>query len=70
MRGKGARAVAPNTPIVVGGDVNAANWSEVVSVADGAIVASSLKSSGKSFGKLDAEKIRTFVSSVQQHKAA
>ncbi|PZQ46195.1 MAG: hypothetical protein DI556_21050 [Rhodovulum sulfidophilum] len=59
-----ARGVAGDVPILVGGSVNGENWSEVVSVADGAIVSSCMKGSGKSFGKLDPEKIRSFAAAI------
>lgn len=65
-----ARNVAGDIPILVGGSVTAGNWDEVTSIANGAIVSSTMKGSGKSFGKLDPEKIRAFVAATRGKKAA
>ena len=53
-------------PIVVGGGVSAENFAEVVSVADGAIVSSSLKDSSSAFGKFDPAKVKAFMEEAKR----
>ncbi|MCB1487997.1 MAG: BtpA/SgcQ family protein [Bauldia sp.] len=65
-----ARKLLGPVPILVGGSVNADNWHEVTAVADGAIVSSSLKSSGAATGSFDPEKIRKFMATVTRSAAA
>ncbi|MCB1487960.1 MAG: BtpA/SgcQ family protein [Bauldia sp.] len=67
---KQARKLLGSVPILVGGSVNADNWHEVTSVADGAIVSSSLKSSGAATGTFDPEKIRKFMASAKSPAGA
>ena len=53
-------------PILVGGGVTAKNFAEVASVADGAIVSSSLKDSANAFGKFDPAKVKTFMEEAKR----
>jgi uncharacterized protein len=56
-----ARKQLGDVPILAGGGVTATNFAEVVRVADGAIVSSSLKDSAGPFGKFVQAKIRAFM---------
>src|SRR6266481_1080708 len=64
-----ARKVSAHVPILVGGGVNDTNFAEVVKVADGVIVSSSLKTSADAFGKFDREKIEAFMGAVRRARA-
>jgi uncharacterized protein len=56
-----ARKQLGDVPILVGGGVSAKNCAEIMSVADGAIVSSSLKDSADAFGKFVPEKVQAFM---------
>jgi hypothetical protein len=56
-----ARSQLGNVPILVGGGVTAKNFAEVVSLADGAIVSSSLKDSADAFGRFVPAKVAAFM---------
>ena len=64
----GARKAA-HVPILVGGGVTEANFAEVVALADGVIVSSSLKGSADAFGKFDPEKVESFMGAVRRARA-
>lgn len=55
----------PDTPLVLGGGTNESNIGDVLALADGAIVSSSLKDSGNAFGKVDLAKARRFMAEVR-----
>lgn len=55
----------PDTPQVIGGGANESNIGEILALADGAIVSSSLKDSGSAFGKVDVGKARKFMGEVR-----
>jgi uncharacterized protein len=61
-----ARKVSAQVPILVGGGVNDTNFAELVKVADGVIVSSSLKTSADAFGKFDRAKIAAFMGAVKR----
>ena len=58
---RAAKSKYPETPVLVGGGVTEQNFQEVVSLADGAIVSTSLKNSGSAAGRLDPVKVRQFM---------
>jgi uncharacterized protein len=58
---RAAKSKYPKTPILVGGGVTQQNFEEVISLADGAIVSTSLKNSGSAVGRLDPVKVRQFM---------
>jgi uncharacterized protein len=58
---RAAKSKYPKTPVLVGGGVTRQNFREVVSLADGAIVSTSLKNSGSAIGRLDPVKVREFM---------
>ncbi|MBB5753061.1 BtpA/SgcQ family protein [Prosthecomicrobium pneumaticum] len=60
-----ARRALGAVPILVGGSVNAGNWHEVTALADGAIVSSSLKTTGAATGTFDPERVRAFMAAVR-----
>jgi uncharacterized protein len=59
-----ARRVVGETPILVGGGVNANNVRDVQAFADGVIVSSSLKGTGTAFGMFDAAKVQEFMAAA------
>lgn len=60
-----ARGKYPQVPILVGGGVTAANWSEAVAKADGAIVSTSMKGTGSAVGRFVPEKVREFMTAAK-----
>jgi membrane complex biogenesis BtpA family protein len=58
---KTARGQLGSVPILVGGGVTADNFAEVAGLADGAIVSSSLKTTGNAVGNFDPAKVRAFM---------
>jgi membrane complex biogenesis BtpA family protein len=56
-----ARAAFPGRPMLVGGGAQAANIGELMTVADGAIVSSALKTAGDLFGELVPAQARAFM---------
>lgn len=61
-----ARKQAGKIPILVGGGVTAKNFAEVVTLADGAIVSSSLKDSSTAFGQFNPAKVREFMKQAKR----
>jgi membrane complex biogenesis BtpA family protein len=61
-----ARKQAGAIAILVGGGVTAKNFSEVVGLADGAIVSSSLKDSADAFGRFDPKKVKDFMEQARR----
>jgi membrane complex biogenesis BtpA family protein len=57
-------------PILVGGSVDAANVADVLRLADGAVVSSSLKASNSPFGRLNAERVAQFMAAVVEGRDA
>jgi membrane complex biogenesis BtpA family protein len=53
-------------PVVVGSGTNAANVTQVLSVADGAIVGSSLKEGGRAENEVSAQAAKTFMAAARQ----
>ena len=62
-----ARAAAPDTPIFIGSGADADNIGSMLKVADGAIVATSLKRQSKYSGGVDPIKVSRFVQAAQRH---
>jgi membrane complex biogenesis BtpA family protein len=56
-----ARAACAKQPMLVGGGATAANYAELTTLANGAIVSSALKHGNDLFGELDPVKARAFV---------
>ena len=56
-----ARAAFPKRAMIVGGGTNAGNVAELMTLADGAIVSSALKSDNNLFGELEAGKANAFM---------
>jgi len=65
-----ARAAMGDKPMLVGGGASLANLAELLSVADGAIVSSALKTDDSLFGQLDAAKARGFMRAVRSERLA
>ena len=67
-----ARAAAPHTPIFIGSGADADNIGTMLEVADGAIVATSLKRRSKYSGAagVDPIKVSHFVQAAQRHLAS
>jgi uncharacterized protein len=63
--GEARKQVGP-VPILVGGGVTAQNLAEVMGVADGAIVSSSLKDTASAFGKFDPAKVKAFMEEARR----
>jgi membrane complex biogenesis BtpA family protein len=61
------RQALPHTPILIGSGSNADNCSALLAIADGVIVASSLKRQGNVENPIDVEKVRSLVKAVQQN---
>lgn len=59
------REALPNTPILIGSGSNAENCSALLAIADGIIVASSLKRQGLVENPIDVERVRNLVKAVQ-----
>jgi membrane complex biogenesis BtpA family protein len=64
-----ARKQLGQVPILVGGGVTAKNFAEAVSVADGAIVSSSLKDSEGPFGKFVPAKVQAFMAEAKRARS-
>jgi membrane complex biogenesis BtpA family protein len=62
---KKVRDALPNTPIMIGSGSNAENCSALLAIADGIIVASSLKRQGLVENPIDVERVRSLVKAVQ-----
>lgn len=60
-----ARAAAPNTPMLIGSGANADNIGSFLKVADGAIVASSLKRHGQIEQPIDPIRVQRFMDAVR-----
>ncbi|MDB5536513.1 MAG: phosphorybosylanthranilate isomerase [Devosia sp.] len=56
-----ARAKYADIPILVGGGVTSANFAEVASKADGAMVSTSMKDSGSAVGRFIPSKVKEFM---------
>jgi len=56
-----ARTEVPGRPILVGGGASLATIGDLISVIDGAIVSSALKTGRSLFGQLDPERARAFI---------
>ena len=56
----------PRAPVLVGGGVTQQNIREVLSLADGAIVSTSLKNSGSAVGRLDPVKVKEFMAEARR----
>lgn len=54
-------------PVVVGSGTNAANVTQVLSVADGAIVGSSLKEGGRAENEVSSQAAKTFMAAVRSN---
>jgi predicted TIM-barrel enzyme len=65
-----ARTRWPVTPILVGGGVDKDNFHEVMAIADGAIVSTSLKGSGSAVGSFGPDKVKAFMASARRAKAS
>jgi len=65
-----ARTRWPVTPILVGGGVDKDNFHEVMAIADGAIVSTSLKGSGSAVGSFVPDKVKAFMASARRAKAS
>ena len=64
------RRAGHGAPILVGGSVDAGNVADVLRVADGAVVSSSLKASKSPFGRLDAGRVSQFMAAVAEGRSA
>jgi uncharacterized protein len=64
-----ARRQFGDAPILVGGGVTAKNFGEAVSLADGAIVSSSLKDSADAFGRFVPAKVAAFMMEVRRARS-
>ena len=62
---KEAREAVPNTPILVGSGASKENLRSLLSIADGAIVASSLKRQGILENPVDVERVRSLTSELK-----
>jgi hypothetical protein len=60
------RQALPDTPILIGSGTNNENAAKLLSIADGVIVASSLKRQGILENPVDVERVRTLVNSVRK----
>lgn len=58
------KAAAPDVPVFVGSGVNAENIAEILSIADGVIVGTSLKVQGKVNNPVDVERVRAIKNSL------
>lgn len=65
-----ARAKNADVPILVGGGVTAQNFGEVVGIADGAIVSTSMKDSGSAVGRFVPAKVKEFMTAARGKKKA
>src|SRR5579863_4187567 len=61
-----ARKRLGDVPILVGGGVSAKNFAEVISVAEGAIVSSSLKDADGPFGRFVPAKVQAFMEEAKR----
>lgn len=62
---RAAKSKYPRIPVLVGGGVTSANVRDVLSLADGVIVSTSLKNSGSAVGRLDPAKVREFMAEAR-----
>jgi membrane complex biogenesis BtpA family protein len=60
-----AKGKYPDVPVLVGGGVAKENFRDVVSLADGAIVSTSLKNSGSAAGRFDPGKVKEFMAQAR-----
>lgn len=60
------RAAAPSTPILVGSGASKENVQSLLSIADGVIVASSLKRQGILENPVDVDRVRSLIEAVRQ----
>jgi membrane complex biogenesis BtpA family protein len=60
-----AKGKYPDVPMLVGGGVTRENFREVASLADGAIVSTSLKNSGSAVGRFDPVKVKEFMAAAR-----
>lgn len=60
-----ARAAVPETPILIGSGISKENAGEFMSIADGVIVASSLKRQGILQNPVDVERVRSLVKAIR-----
>jgi len=65
-RVRAVKAAVPPTPMLVGSGLNAQNAAELLAVADGAIVGSSLKTDGDIAAPVDVERVRALVRAVRK----
>ena len=65
-----AKEAAPNTPIIANTGVRADRVAEIMKVADGAIVGTSLKFDGVTWNPVDPERARELVDAVRKVRAA
>jgi membrane complex biogenesis BtpA family protein len=66
---KKVREALPNTPIMIGSGSSAENCAALLAIADGIIVASSLKRQGLVENPIDVERVRSLVKAVQVAQA-
>ncbi len=64
------RAAAPDLPVVVGTGANAENIGTFLTVADGAIVVSSLRRDGRTLNPIDPTRVRVFMDAVRRARGA
>ncbi len=65
---RNVREALPDTPILIGSGTSAENCPALLSIANGVIVASSLKRQGQVENPIDVDKVRTLVKAVQDCK--
>jgi hypothetical protein len=63
------RGAAPEAPLWIGSGLTPANLADLLPLADGAIVGSSLRREGVAGQPLDSERIRTFIDAARQARA-
>lgn len=62
------KKAAPNTPIFANTGVNITNVGDMLSIADGAIVGSSLKVNGNTWNPVDKQRVKEFMTEVRRHR--
>jgi membrane complex biogenesis BtpA family protein len=60
------KSAVPNVPLLVGSGLDAKNARELLSIADGAIVGSSLKRDGVVSAPVDVDRVKSLVSALRQ----
>ena len=63
------KSTLKGVPILVGGGATAGNIGEIASVADGAIVSSSLKDANNVFGRLSPPRVKEFMDTAKRLRA-